>query len=84
MWQAAFSDWSGILGPGERGKAIVVAVDRAQPRTTPDCVGGLLHDSPSLRRLIQTEQRESVSLSTSIDIEIATANYRSIRGRSGP
>jgi len=82
VWQSAFRDWSGILGPGERGKAVIVAVDRAQARTIRDYVGGLLHGSPSLKALIQSEQRESIALTTGIDIDIMTANYRSIRGRT--
>jgi hypothetical protein len=82
VWQSAFRDWREVLGPGERGKAIIAAVDRAQARTIRDYVGGLLHGSPSLRALIENETRESVSLSTGVDIEIVTSNYKSVRGRT--
>ena len=82
IWQTCFRDWRPILGPGERGKAIIVATDRAQARGIRDFVSGLLHAVPSLKALILSEQKESISLRTGVDIEIMTANYRSIRGRT--
>lgn len=82
VWQSCFRDWSRILGPGERAKAIVVAVDRSQARLVRDYIGGLLHGTPALRGLIQAEARERIELKNAVDIEIATASFRSIRGRT--
>jgi hypothetical protein len=82
VWQATFMDWTKVLGPGERGKALIVATDRAQAKVVHGYVAGLLHSNPNLRRLIVAEGKESIELSTGVDIEIATASYRGIRGRT--
>lgn len=82
VYQAAFRDWSRVLGPGERGKALIVATDRAQAKVIHGYVAGLLHSNPALRRLIVSEAKESIELRTGVDIEIAAASYRGIRGRT--
>jgi hypothetical protein len=82
VWQSAFKDWRGILGPGERGKAVIIAVDRAQAKIIRDYISGLLHGTPALRALIQAEIRDRIELTTGIDIEVMTADFRSLRGRT--
>ncbi len=82
VYQAIFQDWGKILGAGERGKALIVATDRAQAKVVHGYVRGLLNSNPNLKRLIIAEGKESIELSTGVDIEIATASYRSIRGRT--
>jgi hypothetical protein len=78
----AIQDWTKVLGVGERGKALIVATDRAQAKVIQGYVAGLLHSNPNLRRLIVAEGKETIELSTGVDIEIATASYRGIRGRT--
>ncbi|MDW7759452.1 MAG: hypothetical protein SCM96_02310 [Acidobacteriota bacterium] len=82
VFLATFRDWRNVLSPGERGKAIIIATDRAQAKVIHGYISGLLNSNPSLGRLIIAEGKESIELSTGVDIEIATANYRSIRGRT--
>jgi hypothetical protein len=82
VWQGAFRDWRRVLGPGERGKAIVVAVDRAQAQVIKNYVTGLLNGTPALRALVKAEARDRIELKTGVDIEIMTADFRSIRGRT--
>ena len=82
VWMSTFQDWSKVLGPGERGKAFLVAVDRQQAMTIRDYVSGFVHASSYLESQILAEGKEIISLKTGVDIEVATANYRSIRGRT--
>jgi len=82
VFQASFRDWKKVLGPGERGKALIVATDREQARVVHSYVAGLLHSNPTLRGLIVSEGKERIELSTGVDIEVATASYRGIRGRT--
>jgi hypothetical protein len=82
VYQATLRDWTKVLGVGERGKALIVATDRAQAKVIQGYVAGLLHSNPNLRRLIVAEGKETIELSTGVDIEIATASYRGIRGRT--
>ncbi len=82
VYQSTMVDWAKILGPGERGKALIIATDREQARVIHNYIAGLLHANPNLSRLIVAEGKERIELSTGIDIEVASANYRSIRGRT--
>lgn len=82
VYQAVFQDWSKVLGPGERGKALIIATDRSQAKVVHGYVSGLLHSNPNLERLIVAEGKESIELSTGVDIEIASASYRGVRGRT--
>ncbi len=79
---AAFTDWRKVLAPGERGKVMLVAVDRNQARVLRDYCGGILEANATLRGLVVQAGKESVELSTGADIEIMTASYRGIRGRT--
>ncbi len=82
VFLAAFCDWRKVLARGERGKVLILAVDRNQARVMRDYIGGALNSSASLRGLIAAENKESIELSNGVDIEIATSSYRSIRGRT--
>jgi hypothetical protein len=82
VYLAAFCDWRKVLVKGERGKVLILAVDRAQARVMREYIGGALNSSASLRGLITAENKESIELTNGIDIEIATSSYRSIRGRT--
>ena len=62
VYQAIFQDWGKILGAGERGKALIVATDRAQAKVVHGYVRGLLNSNPNLKRLIIAEGKESIEL----------------------
>ncbi len=80
VFLACFFDYRRFLQPGERGTIMVVAADRKQARTIMRYIGGLLRGVPMLKRLIQSETRESFDLNNSITIEVGTASFKSLRG----
>jgi hypothetical protein len=80
VFLACFHDYRRYLQPGERGTIMVIAADRKQARTIMRYIGGLLRGVPMLRRLIESETRESFDLSNGISIEVGTASFKSLRG----
>jgi hypothetical protein len=71
------------LALGERGIVMVVAVDRRQAKVVLEFVRALLESHPFTRALIKGDPRkESIDLTNNISIEIVTASFRSIRGRT--
>lgn len=71
------------LAPGERGVVMVIATDRYQARIVFNYIVALLESTPMLARLIEGKPRvESVDLKNGISVEIHTASFRAIRGRT--
>jgi len=79
VFLACFRSYTDYLGPGERGTIMVIAADRKQARATLRFIAGLLA-VPMLKKLIERETAESFDLSNRVTIEVATANYRTVRG----
>jgi hypothetical protein len=77
-----FVDWTPHLAPGETGVVMVIAQDRRSARVILDYVKAFLLESPMLADLIEGETQESVILRGRISIEVHTASFRSIRGRT--
>ena len=82
IFLACFRDYQSILAPGEHGIVMIIAADRKQAGIVQRYVSGLLHTVPMLEALIAHETKESVEFTHRITIEIHTASYRSIRGRT--
>ena len=80
VFLAAFKDWRGHLGPGERATIMIIACDRNQARVILRFIKGLLHAAPMLERIIEREATESVDLTNKITIEVHTCSFRSTRG----
>ena len=80
VFLACFKDYRPFLGPGETGVIMVIATDRKQARVILRYVTALINQVPMLRDLIVRQDAESIDLSNHVSIEIATANYRTIRG----
>ena len=78
---SAFYDWSPYLTGGERGTIMIIATDRRQASTIFKYLRGML-GIPLLAGMIQRETSDTIDLSNSITIEIQTANFRTIRGRT--
>jgi hypothetical protein len=78
---SAFYDWSPYLTGGERGTIMIIATDRRQAATIFKYLRGML-GIPLLAGMIQRETSDTIDLSNSITIEIQTANFRTIRGRT--
>ncbi len=79
VFLAAFRDYAGVLGPGERGVVMLIAADRKQARVVMGYIKALL-DLPLLSDLVVKRRRESIDLRNRVTIEVHTASYRTVRG----
>jgi hypothetical protein len=80
VFLAVFRDWRPYLQPGERATILVIAADRKQARVILRYMRALVTEVPMLARLVERETAESLDLSNSVTIEIATASFRRTRG----
>ena len=80
VFLACFFDYTDRLSPGEVATVACLAADRKQARVIFRYVSGLLNSNPMLKRLIVSEDKESITLSNRVVIEIGTASFRSTRG----
>jgi hypothetical protein len=78
---ACFFDWRPFLTGGERGVILIIATDRRQAATIFRYLREML-TIPLLGGVIARETNELLELNNSITIEIQTASYRSVRGRT--
>jgi hypothetical protein len=78
---ACFFDWREFLTDGERGTIMIIAADRRQAATIFKYLREML-DIPLLRGVIDRETNELLELNNSITIEIQTASFRTVRGRT--
>lgn len=82
VFLALFRDFSQYLNVGERGVIQVIAADKAQARVLLRYIKGILHGVPVFEQYIEREMRESIDLTNGISIEVATASFRTVRGRT--
>lgn len=80
-WLASFVDYRPYLDPGERGVVQVLAADRDQAKIILRYVKAFFK-LPMLQRLVEREHQWGLDLSNSVAIEITTASFRSVRGRT--
>jgi hypothetical protein len=78
---ACFLDWRPFLTGGERAVVLVLAADKKQAQSIFRYLRDML-DIPMLRGLITRETNELLELANSVSIEVVTASYRTIRGRT--
>jgi hypothetical protein len=78
---ACFFDWTPFLIDGERGVIMIVAADRRQATVIFKYLRGML-GIPLLSSMIERETLDTIELNNSITIEIQTASYKTIRGRT--
>jgi hypothetical protein len=78
---ACFRDYKPYLTGGERGVIMIIAADRRQAQSIFRYIKGLL-SVPLLAGLIERETSEVIELTNSVSIEIQTASFRTIRGRT--
>lgn len=79
---ASFRDYSKHLAAGEVGMVLIGAADRAQARVVFKYVRGIFHAIPVLRSRIAAERSDEIELTNGIVIAVATADFKSIRGRT--
>jgi hypothetical protein len=78
---SCFFDWRPFLTGGERGTIVIIAADRRQAATIFRYLREMLA-IPLLSGAIVRETNELLELNNSINIEIQTASYRTVRGRT--
>jgi hypothetical protein len=78
---AVFVSHSAYLSPGELGVVQVLAADRRQARVILRYLKAFLR-VPMLAKLVESETQESITLSNGIIVEVTTASFRSVRGRT--
>jgi hypothetical protein len=80
VFLGCFFNYRRYLQAGERGTIMIIACDRRQARTTFRYVQALLRAVPMLNKLVVRETAEAFDLNTGVTIEVAVANFRSVRG----
>jgi hypothetical protein len=80
VYLACFRDYRGFLAPGEIGVLPIIAPDRRQCRTILGYVNGLFDASPTLGSMVKNRLKESIDLVNGVRIEIATADFKTVRG----
>jgi hypothetical protein len=80
-WLAAFVDYRPYLDPGERGVVQVLAADRDQAKIILRYVKAFFK-IPMLAKRVERETQFGLELSNSVAIEVTTASFRSVRGRT--
>src|SRR3954453_5339743 len=73
---ALYRDYRPYLAPGEKATIAIIASDRRQARSIFRYITGLFHGNDKLKRMIEDEGTESISLRNRVVIEIATASFR--------
>lgn len=79
VFLACFVPYRKHLAPGERASILILAQDRKAARTIFGYVRGLIRECRMLERLVESETRESITLTNSVEIAIQTASFRSVR-----
>jgi hypothetical protein len=74
-------DWSAYLTGGERATILVLAADKRQAGVIFRYLRSML-DIPAFEGLITRETNELLELGNGVAIEVVTASYRTIRGRT--
>lgn len=81
-YAAATFDQGHLLRPGERALILCLATDRSQATICLNYCRSLFTSTPMLRAMVTRETAIGFELSNGCDVEIATASYRAVRGRS--
>jgi len=82
VYWATCRDWRPFLSPGERGHVLVLACDRAQARAIMRYATALLEEVALLAPLVERVTAEEIDLTNRVSIEITSASFRSLRGRT--
>ena len=77
---AACIDHRDVLAPGERAVLPILAASTAQASTAFNFIEGVFRASPHLCALVESITVDVIALSTSVDVTIRPASFRTIRG----
>jgi hypothetical protein len=78
---ASFFDGQDRLRRGERALCVCLGCDREQAKIVLDYTRGYFLDVPPLNGMVTRETKDGVQLNNSVDIQIGTNSFRSVRGR---
>jgi hypothetical protein len=78
---AAFFNWAPYLTSGERASVVIIAADRRQATVIFKYLRAFLGIAP-LAGMIERMTADTIDLSNSVTLEIVTASYRTIRGKT--
>jgi hypothetical protein len=78
---ACFFDWKPFLTRGERASVVIIAADRRQATVIFKYLRAFL-SVPLLKGMLQRETADTLELDNDVSIEIQTASFRTIRGRT--
>jgi hypothetical protein len=78
---ACFYNWAPYLTSGERASVVIIAADRRQATVIFKYLRAFLGITP-LVGMIQRETADTIDLNNGVTIEIQTASFRTIRGRT--
>jgi hypothetical protein len=81
-YAAVLVDWSGRLRAGETPVVLCLAADRRQAGIIFGYVRELLAATPATSALIENVTKETITLSNGVLIEVGTADFRKVRGRT--
>jgi len=83
VYLSCFRDWRPYLSPGETGSVLVIATDRRQARVIFKYMKALIENVPMLAKMmLRPASTEEIELKNGVVLEIATASYRAVRGRT--
>ena len=77
---AALVDFSDVLAPGERASLPIISASLWQASKCKQYLSGIFANVPALRKLVENETNDTISLSTRVDIECRPASFRTSRG----
>jgi phage terminase large subunit-like protein len=80
VYLSTLCDWSDVLSLGERGLALFLAPSERQAANVFRYAAAIIDASPALAELVKDRTKESLSLSTGIDLEVMPASWRRSRG----
>jgi hypothetical protein len=77
-----FYDYRPHLSSGEWAVIQIIASDRSQAGVIFKYISAILNENPTFAKMIVNETKQSISLSTRVQIEVQTCSFRSLRGRT--
>ena len=80
VYLACLCDWGDDLALGERGLALYLSPTQDQARRAFGYARSFIMHSPHMAELVENQSADGIKLSNGIDIEIAAANWRYVRG----
>ncbi|MBW4091913.1 MAG: hypothetical protein HIU82_12525 [Proteobacteria bacterium] len=80
VFLAVFRDWSDYIVPGESVAVLVIATDRKQARIIYRYARSMMTRIAVLKPLVAREDGDVIELTNGLNIEVATASFRSVRG----